>query len=127
MSFAQYLFPLAVLEIYLRVQDRPSTLRRLTTAGILFVLTLAMGAGIFAVTMAVWMPQVKAGFDPRKSIAQILSATIASSGIDRAVQQYHDLKATGPTSYNFDGGSSTRWATNSFTPISSRKPFAFSG
>src|SRR6266404_1075906 len=69
MSFAQYLFPLAVLEIYLRAQDRPGTLGRMATAGLLFVLTLAMGAGIFAVTMAIWVPQVKAAFDPRKSIA----------------------------------------------------------
>jgi tetratricopeptide (TPR) repeat protein len=105
MSFAQYLFPLAILEIYLRVQDRPGALRRMATAGILFVLTLAMGAGIFAVTMAVWVPQVKAGFDPRKSIAETLSATIAYSGLDRAAQQYHDLKAAAASAtYNFDEG-----------------------
>ena len=105
MSFAQYLFPLAVLEIYLRAQDRPGALGRMATAGLLFVLTLAMGAGIFAVTMAIWVPQVKAAFDPRKSIAETLSATITSSGIDQAVQQYHQLKATAPTAtYNFDEG-----------------------
>jgi tetratricopeptide (TPR) repeat protein len=101
MSFAQYLFPLAVLEIYLRAQDRPGALRRMATAGMLFVLTLAMGAGIFAVTVAIWVPQVKAAFDPRTSIAETLSATIASSGIDQAVRQYHDLKAA-PAIYNFD-------------------------
>jgi hypothetical protein len=104
MSFAQYLFPLAVLEIYLRAQDRPGALRRMATAGILFVLTLAMGAGMFAVTMAIWVPQVKAGFDPRKSIAETLSATIASGGIDAATKQYHELKAAGPAIYNFDEG-----------------------
>jgi uncharacterized membrane protein len=104
MSFAQYLFPLAVLEIYLRAQDRPGALRRMATAGILFVLTLAMGAGIFAVTMAIWVPQVKAGFDPRKSIAETLSATIASGGVDAATKQYHELKAAGPAIYNFDEG-----------------------
>ena len=104
MSFAQYLFPLAILEIYLRAQDRPGSLGRMATAGILFVLTLAMGAGIFAVTMAAWVPQVKAGFDPRKSIAETLSATIASRGIDQAAKQYHDLKTAGPATYNFDEG-----------------------
>ena len=104
MSFAQYLFPLAVLEIYLRAQDRPGALRRMATAGILFVLTLATGAGIFAVTMAIWLPQVKAAYDPRKSIAETLSATIASSGIDQAAKQYHDLKASAPATYNFDEG-----------------------
>ncbi|HWY55120.1 MAG TPA: DUF2306 domain-containing protein [Terriglobales bacterium] len=104
MSFAQYLFPLAVLEIYLRTQDRPGALRRMAAAGMLFVLTLAMGAGIFAVTVAAWVPQVKAGFDPRKSMAETLSVTIASGGIDQAVRQYHDLKAAAPVTYNFDEG-----------------------
>src|SRR5258706_3128734 len=103
MGFAQYLFPLAILEIYLRAQDHPGALRRIATAGVLFVLTLAMGGGIFAFSMAAWVPQVKAGFDPRKSIAETLSATIASSGIDQAVQQYHDVKAAAQSAtYNFD-------------------------
>ncbi len=104
MSFANYLFPLAILEIYLRAQDRPGALRRMATAGLLFVLTLAMAGGLLAVTMAIWVPQVKAGFDPRKSIAETLSATIASSGLDAAVKQYHDLKAAAPGTYNFDEG-----------------------
>jgi len=102
MSFSQYLFPLAVLEIYFRAQDHPGALRRVATAGMLFVLTLAMAGGILAVTLAVWVPDVKAGFDPRKSIAETLSATIASSGIDAALQQYHDLKVTQAAAYNFD-------------------------
>jgi hypothetical protein len=102
MSFAQFLIPLAVLEIYLRAQDRPGALRRTATAGMLFVLTLVMGAGLFAVAMAQWVPQVKAAYDPRKSIAETLSATIATGGIDAAVKQYNDLKAVGPATYNLD-------------------------
>ena len=102
MTFAQYLIPLAVLEIYLCAQDRPGALRRMATAGLLLVLTLVMAAGLFAVATAQWVPQVKAAYDPRKSIAESLSATIASSGIDQAVKQYHDLKAAAPSTYNFD-------------------------
>jgi uncharacterized membrane protein len=102
LTFAQYLFPLAVLEIYLRAQDRSGVLRRMATAGILFVLTLVMGAGLFAVAMGAWVPQVKAAYDPRKSIAETLSATIASSGVDVAAKQYHDLKAAASSTYNFD-------------------------
>ena len=104
MTFAQYLIPLAVLEIYLRAQDRPRALRRMAAAGMLFVLTLVMSAGLFAVATAAWVPQVKAAYDPRKSIAETLSATIASSGIDAAAKQYHDLKAAEPSTYNFDEG-----------------------
>ncbi len=102
MSVAQYVIPLAVLEIYLRAQDHDSVPGRMATAAGLFVLTLAMGVGIFAVSMAVWVPDVKAGFDRRTSIAETLSATIASSGIDQAEKQYHDLKAAQTATYNFD-------------------------
>ena len=102
MTFAQYLIPLAVLEIYLRAQDRPGALRRMATAGMLFVMTLVMVAGLFAVAMAQWVPQVRAAYDPRKSIAETLSASVASGGIDAAVKQYHDLKAAAPATYNFE-------------------------
>jgi tetratricopeptide (TPR) repeat protein len=101
-SFAQYLLPLGVLELYLWAQDRPGALRRMATAGVLFVLTLAMGAGIALVAIGSWVPNVKAGMDPRKSIGQILSATVGSSGIDAAERQYRDLKVVAPATYNFD-------------------------
>jgi hypothetical protein len=94
--------PLAVLELYLRAQERPGALLRVATATLVFVLTLAMGTGIFAVTMTSWVPTIKTAYDSRKSIADILSATIATSGIDQAVRQYHDLKSGAPTTYNFD-------------------------
>ena len=102
MAFGCYLVPLAVLEIYLRAQDHPGALRRMATAGMLFAVTLVMCAGLFAVATAIWLPQVKAAYDPRRSIAETLSTTIASSGIDAAVKQYHDLKAVEPDTYNFD-------------------------
>jgi len=103
MAFANYLFPLAVLEIYFLAQDRPGgALRRMATAGLLFILTLAMIAGLFGVTAAAWVPQVKAAFDPRRSITETLSPTIASSGVDAAIKQYRDLKAAQPVTYNFD-------------------------
>ena len=101
-SVAQYLLPLGVLELYLWAQDRPGALRRMVTAGVLFVLTLAMGAGIALVAVGSWVPSVKAGLDPRKSIGQVLSATIASSGMDAALNQYQDLKATSAANYRFD-------------------------
>lgn len=101
-SFAEYLLPLAVLELYFFAQDRPTALRRFATAGLLFVLTLGMGAGIFAVAASQWIPTVRAAYDGRKSIGDTLSATIASAGVDEAARQYHELKATQPAVYNFD-------------------------
>jgi hypothetical protein len=65
-GFAEYLLPLAVLELYLRAQEQSGALLRVTTATLVFVLTLAMGTGIFAVTMASWVPTIKTAYDSRK-------------------------------------------------------------
>ncbi|HEY6769963.1 MAG TPA: DUF2306 domain-containing protein [Candidatus Sulfotelmatobacter sp.] len=102
LSFAQFLLPLTVLEIYLRARDSAGSLASFATAAGLFVLTGAMGVGIFATTTVMWLPRIKAAYDPRTSIADTLSATLASSGIDQAVQQYHELKAAQAATYNFD-------------------------
>ena len=101
-AYAEYLLPLAVLELYFLAQDHPGVLRRMATAGLLFVLTLGMGAGMFATAAAQWAPKVKAAFDSRISIADTLAATIASSGIDAAERQYRELKSPAPGAYNFE-------------------------
>jgi hypothetical protein len=100
--FAESLFPLAVLELYLRAKDLPAATYRIATAAILLFLTLGMGGGIVGATMGMWMPSVKSAIDGRKSIIGTLEATIASHGIDAAVTQYHGLKAASPSTYNFD-------------------------
>jgi len=102
MSFGQYLVPLAVLEIYLRTQDRAGAIGRFAMAAGLFVLTIGLGAGIVAVTMAIFVPNLKRAYDSRKSIAETLSATIATSSIDQAAQQYHQLRAAKAVNYNLD-------------------------
>jgi uncharacterized membrane protein len=58
LGFAQYLLPLAVLELYLRTQDRAGAPGRFAMAAGLFVLTVAMGIGIFAATMGMWLPRL---------------------------------------------------------------------
>jgi uncharacterized membrane protein len=99
-TFAEYLLPLAVLELYFRAQEQPGALRRMAMAGVLFALTLAMGAGIFAITAGQWVPNVKAALDGRTSIADTLSATIANGGIEQAERQYHEIK-TGASSKTY--------------------------
>src|SRR6516164_327709 len=101
-SFAQYLIPLAVLEIYLYVQERPTAWRRFAMATTLFLLTLGMGAGILGATIGAFLPNLKKAYDSRISIAETLSATIASTGVDAAVAQYRGLKSGGVNGYNFD-------------------------
>jgi tetratricopeptide (TPR) repeat protein len=102
LSFVQYLLPLAVLEIYLCTRERGGTLGRLAMSAGLFVLTIARGTGIFAATVGMCLPPIKAASDNRKSIAATLSATIATFSVDHAARQYHDLKTAEPATYNFD-------------------------
>jgi hypothetical protein len=102
LAFAQYLIPLAVLELYLRAQERAGAPARIAMAAGLSILTVAMGVGIVAATMGLWVPKVKAAYDTRTSIADTLVATIASSGIDAAIRQYRELRTAEPAVYNFD-------------------------
>jgi Predicted membrane protein (DUF2306) len=104
LTFAEFLLPLAVLEIYFQAQEHPGALRRAAIAFILVVLALAIGAGSFTFTMAISLPALKAAFDSRKSIFSTLSATIASNGVDAAITQYRYLKSASAASYDFDEG-----------------------
>ena len=102
MAFASFLFPLAVVELYFRAQDRTGAPRRFAMAAGLLFLTVTMGAGIFAVTAIVWLPSIKAAYDSRKSLAFTLSSSITSDGLEQAVKQYRALKAAEHNIYNFD-------------------------
>lgn len=57
-AFADYLLPLAVCELYLRMKDRGAAGGRFATAALIVVLTLAMGIGIFVATMGMWLPHI---------------------------------------------------------------------
>lgn len=59
LSFGQYLLPLAVLELYLRAQERGGVPGRMAMASGLCVLTLAMSVGILAATLGLWLPRIK--------------------------------------------------------------------
>ncbi len=60
-SFANSLVPLAVLELYQRATTTDAAPGRIAMAAVLFVLTLAMGIGIFAATVGMWLPIVRTG------------------------------------------------------------------
>jgi uncharacterized membrane protein len=101
-GYGQYLVPLALLELYLRAQTGKSAALRFATAATLFVATAGLGLGIAATVGGSWVPRVRAALDPRISIADTLSATIAAHGTDAAMEQYRQLKATAPKTYDFD-------------------------
>jgi uncharacterized membrane protein len=58
LSFAQYLLPLAVLELYLRCGAGGGVAARCATASLLVALTLAMALGIAVATMGMWWPRM---------------------------------------------------------------------
>jgi tetratricopeptide (TPR) repeat protein len=101
-SFGCYLVPLIVLELYLRTKQNAATSRKLFMAATLAIAAGLTVVGTVGVSMFSWIPAVKAANDHRISIADTLSATLHSGGLDQAVEQYHALKSAAPTRYNFD-------------------------
>ncbi len=57
-GFAQYLLPLAVLELYFWAQKPKNKAWRGAVAGVITVFSAYMAVGIFAITMGFWIPRV---------------------------------------------------------------------
>lgn len=109
LAFADFLLPLAAVELYWRATDRPGGARRVATAALLLCLTLLTGLGSLAAAMGSWVPTLRAAFDSRKPIVEDLTAVLSTSGIDAAITRYRTLKATSPAGlYNFDEGQLNR-------------------
>lgn len=58
LSFAQFLVPLGVLQLYLRARDGGGAVMRYAMAASLTVLTAAMALGIFAAAAIMWLPRL---------------------------------------------------------------------
>jgi hypothetical protein len=58
LAFAQYLLPLALLELYFLAGDRGSVWLRRATAAVLAVATLATAVGIAAASAMLWLPKL---------------------------------------------------------------------
>ncbi|KQX01122.1 hypothetical protein ASC94_00235 [Massilia sp. Root418] len=58
LSFAQFLLPLAVLQLYLLARDGGGAVARYAVAAGLAVLTAAMGLGIVAAAAIMWLPRL---------------------------------------------------------------------
>lgn len=58
LSWAQYLLPLAVLELYLRCRAHGGAWQHWCMALLLASLSLAMAAGVAVATMGLWLPQL---------------------------------------------------------------------
>lgn len=58
LALAHTLLPLAVLEIYLYIKAKANPKEQIAMAITLFILTIAMGAGIFMATLIFWLPHL---------------------------------------------------------------------
>lgn len=58
LAFAQYLVPLAILEMYLYCRARGGAVAQFGMAFVLAGLTLAMGVGIAVATIGMWLPNM---------------------------------------------------------------------
>jgi len=58
LSFAQFLVPLAILELYMRVQAKGGSNSKLIVSIILTALALITGLAIFITTMGMWLPRM---------------------------------------------------------------------
>lgn len=58
LSFAQYLLPLLVLELYLRARDSGGPSFRLGVAAGVFVLALVTAVGVVGASMILWLPHL---------------------------------------------------------------------
>ena len=102
MSFAQYVVPLVLLEMYLRVRPGSSAARRFAVAASIAVCTVVLGVGLIAATAGKWLPELRAAYDARRPIGGVLSQTIASQGIEVAVRRYREVTLSGDASYNME-------------------------
>lgn len=59
LAYAQYLLPLAVLQLYLLCRTHGGTAARFGMAAVLVLCTLAMSLGIVVATMGMWLPNIK--------------------------------------------------------------------
>jgi hypothetical protein len=58
LGFAQYLLPLALLELYLLARDRDHAWLRHAVAALLGVATLATATGVAAASAMLWLPEL---------------------------------------------------------------------
>ena len=58
LAYAQFLLPLAVLELYFYAKERATLIGQWSTAVIMLVLTVATGVGIAGAGMGMWLPRL---------------------------------------------------------------------
>lgn len=108
LSFAQFVIPLLMLEMYLRTTSQSSVARKWAVAGGLFFFTVMIGAGITASTSREWSPLLKLSFSNQRLLAEQLQITFQTNGIDATLDQYRAIKADPASGYRTGEGELNR-------------------
>ena len=58
LGFGQYLIPLLIYQIYLKVNDHGASWQKLGVTLLLLISTLITATGVFAATMGLWLPRI---------------------------------------------------------------------
>ena len=58
LSFAQYLIPLGIVELYIRATGNTRPAARWAMAALLLIASIGMGAGIVVTTLGMWLPRL---------------------------------------------------------------------
>ncbi len=99
-SYGQYLVPLAIYELYWRVRDHAGGALRVATACGLVVLTLLLGAGIAAVTVSLFVPELALAYENRASVAEPVERALAEGGLAEARRRFEAIRTTTPPRYD---------------------------
>ena len=117
-SFACYLLPLAVLELYLRAERRGPAVRVAMASG-LFGLTVVMGLGIFTATMGLWLPHMRthraaraAAVTFKNTAGTIYEAEHAVLSGAEVALKHAGYTGTGYADYDENPGSFVEWTVN---------------
>ncbi|MCH8620521.1 DUF2306 domain-containing protein [Undibacterium sp. TS12] len=107
-NYAQFVLPLTMLEVYLRISHQSGNARRYAIAASMLVLTLVMGGGLAVVTQANWLPQIRMAMANRPALTEQIDVTIRAEGVDAGIAQYRTYKANPATAADIKEGDINR-------------------
>ncbi len=100
LSFAQFVVPLAIYELYWRARDSAGATIQVATASGLVLLTLVLGGGIAGVVVSMFGPELALAYENRTSVAEPIERALAAGGLAEARRRYEMIKAISPPRYD---------------------------
>ena len=100
LSYAQFIVPLALYELYWRIRDHGGAALRIAAACALALLTLVLGAGIAGATAALFVPEIALAYENRASVVEPVEHALAQGGLSEAQRRFEAIRAATPQQYD---------------------------